>query len=287
MPDSETLLEVAARIEGPLPQRVISVDRDEKADEYRLSLSSRERELVAAALRRACGVCDGTGMMEIEVEPNRYGGLGVKTIDNLIVSLGQTVQRMRQMGSFDHTPPSLIRGEADLLAKCVEELRQAVGAYAPQAPAPDAKRIQEIVAEKDGFWRSCSGCYETEDGQNVHGYPHSNVFGCIIGSGCRECGGIGAVWDTTDYDDMATSILAASASSQQWQEDNLKLVKRPVAFRVPRVVDDKLSSTEWRLFSNENEAREAAYQIGAEYQALYNRDGTPLRIQEASEKGGA
>lgn len=66
--------------------------------------------------------------------------------------------------------------------------------------------VKERLQEGDGFWRSCSGCYETEDGQNVHGYPHSKVFGCELGSGCSECGGIGAVWDTVDYGAMADDI---------------------------------------------------------------------------------
>lgn len=63
-------------------------------------------------------------------------------------------------------------------------------------------RIRELVREGDGLWRSCSGCLELEDGQNVHGYPNSAIFGCILGGGCSECGGLGAVWDTTDYVEM-------------------------------------------------------------------------------------
>lgn len=56
-------------------------------------------------------------------------------------------------------------------------------------------------------------------------------------------------------------------------------VKRPVAFRVPRL-DTKtggatISKTEWRLFSIENAAREAAEAIGCDYQELYVRDGSP------------
>lgn len=53
-------------------------------------------------------------------------------------------------------------------------------------------------------------------------------------------------------------------------------IKRPVAFRVPRVVDDKVSETEWRLFDDEAQAREEAEQIGAGYQALFVRDGTAI-----------
>lgn len=46
-------------------------------------------------------------------------------------------------------------------------------------------------------------------------------------------------------------------------------VAKPVAFRVPRVIDDKLSKTEHRLFKDEDEARQAATEIGADYDGLY------------------
>lgn len=75
--------------------------------------------------------------------------------------------------------------------------------------------VKERIAEGDGFWRSCSGCCETSDGYNVNGYPHSSVFGCELGSGCSECGGIGAVWDNLDYsqvgEDGVTGDVAQAA----------------------------------------------------------------------------
>jgi hypothetical protein len=77
-------------------------------------------------------------------------------------------------------------------------------------PPNTAARIAEVLAEGDGVWLSCSGCLELEDGQNVHGYPFSKAFGCELGGGCGECGGLGARWDTTDYDAMARDIMAAS-----------------------------------------------------------------------------
>lgn len=36
--------------------------------------------------------------------------------------------------------------------------------------------------------QSCSGCAETVDGQNVFNYPIDKKHGCMIGSGCHECG---------------------------------------------------------------------------------------------------
>jgi len=40
-----------------------------------------------------------------------------------------------------------------------------------------------------GEWtESCTGCRETEDGQNVGDYPWDSKAGCYIGAGCDECG---------------------------------------------------------------------------------------------------
>jgi|GEM_PF-6563020 len=78
-------------------------------------------------------------------------------------------------------------------------------------------RVKEVVAEAaidgSGMWRSCSGCYETSDGYNVNGNPFSEAFGCIMGAGCHECGGIGAVWDTTDYAAMGEELSRDALSS--------------------------------------------------------------------------
>lgn len=63
--------------------------------------------------------------------------------------------------------------------------------------------VQAVLNEGDGFWRTCSGCHETCDGHDVGDYPFSDALGCQIGSGCSECGGLGAVWDNTDYEAMA------------------------------------------------------------------------------------
>lgn len=60
--------------------------------------------------------------------------------------------------------------------------------------------ITEVLAEGGGFWRSCCGCYETEDGHPVGRYAYSVVMKCALGVGCNECGGLGAVWDSADYD---------------------------------------------------------------------------------------
>ena len=57
-------------------------------------------------------------------------------------------------------------------------------------------------------------------------------------------------------------------------------VKRPVAFRVPRVVGDNLSTTEFRLFTDEAAARAEALALDCEYEGLYVRDGSAITITE-------
>lgn len=57
------------------------------------------------------------------------------------------------------------------------------------------------------------------------------------------------------------------------------LVKRPVAFRVPRTdpsVAGEMYGTEWRLFQDEEAASEEANALGVEYQGLYARDGAAI-----------
>lgn len=68
--------------------------------------------------------------------------------------------------------------------------------------------IKHQLDERAGCWRTCSGCYETCEGYPVGKYPHSDIFQCTLGAGCGECGGIGAVWDNTDYSEMADWILS-------------------------------------------------------------------------------
>jgi hypothetical protein len=59
------------------------------------------------------------------------------------------------------------------------------------------------------------------------------------------------------------------------------LIKRPVAFRVPRADPvtggQTISATEWRLFNDEAEA------IDVDYQALFVRDGTAIVAETTRE----
>lgn len=103
------------------------------------------------------------------------------------------------------------RSHRDRLREADEILAGA--APVPPSPPRDDDDVRDRVADcrvenaDSGHWRSCSGCYETEDGHPTGPYPFSESFGCYLGSGCSECGGIGAIWDTTDYADMAAHMV--------------------------------------------------------------------------------
>ncbi|MDF0543311.1 hypothetical protein PX699_13215 [Sphingobium sp. H39-3-25] len=57
------------------------------------------------------------------------------------------------------------------------------------------KRVGEVVEEDGGCWTACSGCQESVDGYvSSKDYPRSRIFKCQPGSGCRECGGLGVIW---------------------------------------------------------------------------------------------
>jgi len=65
--------------------------------------------------------------------------------------------------------------------------------------------IFQQIKDGPGHWRSCTGCYETNEGYPTA--PTDPVFQCALGMGCHECGGLGAVWDSTDYEDMAAFVI--------------------------------------------------------------------------------
>lgn len=64
-----------------------------------------------------------------------------------------------------------------------------------------------------GFWQSCSGCYETEDGYPVGDYPIHPKHYVPVGGGCRECKGKGIVFhpwtkaDAEGFREFAIEVL--------------------------------------------------------------------------------
>lgn len=64
--------------------------------------------------------------------------------------------------------------------------------------------IDEAI-ESGGWWASCSGCHETNEG--VSDGPRS-IFGCHAGIGCDECGGIGVIWHEAPTDEQIALLSA-------------------------------------------------------------------------------
>ncbi len=94
-----------------------------------------------------------------------------------------------------------------MIDKAVSSALPVQAAIAPavtQAFPPEEKMLADGVAEAVqeidalggcGYWHSCSGCHETNEGHETGWYPYSKIFNCYLGSGCHECGGIGVIWD--------------------------------------------------------------------------------------------
>lgn len=112
---------------------------------------------------------------------------------------------------------------------------------AGQAVALELRGVPETIKEGGGFWRSCTGCHELNEGRDTG--PYSAVLGCHLGQGCRECGGIGAVWDSTDYQamaddmarDMGQSVSAAPRPSAEARPNNdaVDLARAGMALHAP------------------------------------------------------
>lgn len=114
---------------------------------------------------------------------------------------------------------------------------QVVSAFAALASAPVAgepnalelRGVPETIKDGDGFWRSCTGCHELNEGRDTGRY--SAVLGCHLGQGCRECGGIGAVWDSTDYQAMADDMARDMGQSVSAAPQASAGEAQPVAWR--------------------------------------------------------
>lgn len=104
-------------------------------------------------------------------------------------------------------------------------LRAAVIALRRSPSAPDQERLawdyqskqiattmQEAISEGAcGIWQPCSGCHETNEGYETGYYALSKVFDCFVGSGCHECGGLGAVWIYHSEKDLSNMLSDAES----------------------------------------------------------------------------
>lgn len=63
-----------------------------------------------------------------------------------------------------------------------------------------SQQVQEQLQETNGYWYHCSGCTESNEGDLSH-YHYSELLKSKIGSGCNECGGLGAIWNMGGLND--------------------------------------------------------------------------------------
>lgn len=104
--------------------------------------------------------------------------------------------------------------EWEIAVKAYRAGREAERAEAvTDAEAINADAVKDASEDGRGFWRSCSGCHELNEGHPTGRY--SKALSCYLGLGCTECGGIGAVWDATDYSDFGRHLSEAPEPSFQ------------------------------------------------------------------------
>jgi len=153
---------------------------------------------------------------------------------------------------------------ADVRKMLAAPVAQSTAGAAQQPPAVaepvELMGVREEIAEGSGFWRECSGCYDTEDGHPTQNYAYSKVFGCSLGNGCSECGGIGAVWDNTDYQAMA----------RDWDKDDGAAPALNPS-KVRDTADSEDLETALRLLSNLKRDLEHARRFSPDTLATYRR----------------
>lgn len=94
-----------------------------------------------------------------------------------------------------------------VIRNVLSELEASLSSQQEEAVPVDAERIREVIAEESAGgaavgWMSCTGCHETTEGAETGNYPYSKAFGCYVGAGCSECGGIGVVWEYWSKDTL-------------------------------------------------------------------------------------
>lgn len=174
------------------------------------------------AMTRMVGILDDIHLIRARAELT----MGVETyLPNAAPPTAPPTTPAQDVASKDWRPAvellARIRGAraARSTAYWFDEIDATLAAYKGDAKQPAAtvpaelEGVAEQIAEGAGFWRSCSGCHETEDGHPMGNYVTSAVLQCDLGAGCSECGGLGAVWDSTDYSE--TDELLEEEGAQQ------------------------------------------------------------------------
>jgi hypothetical protein len=95
----------------------------------------------------------------------------------------------------------------------------------PELAGIELAGVAEQLEEGAGAWRACSGCHELIEGHPTG--PWSETLKSYMGGGCRECGGIGAIWDSIDYKQVHDPApIAKAAGSRPMDEASLPTTSR-------------------------------------------------------------
>lgn len=173
-----------------------------------------ENQLLREALKKIANWPDGG---------NRYGQEKIKAFASQVLT-AQPAEGGELVRVLKRDQKQMVHGISD------EQRAEFNRSFASleQAVIIELAGVHDAIKEKRGFWRSCSGCHELNEGHDTG--PYSKVFGCALGNGCSECGGLGAIWDNTDYEDMARHMMTASHSQAQQPDhfpDAGKMVQQP------------------------------------------------------------
>lgn len=192
---------VEANFNGHVPQGVFS-----EANEYIERIEALAAPGAAIAAREPCATCGAS-------EPFT-GSCGTSDSDTRALCK----RASRQEAPAASAVPECTCCGCGGCKSCLSGRNRCPKHLAARSPATVAQPVElrgvaETLGNGGGFWRSCSGCHELNEGHATG--PYSAVLKCHLGGGCSECGGIGAIWDTTDYADMADHMGASLKTAAQ------------------------------------------------------------------------
>lgn len=99
----------------------------------------------------------------------------------------------------DNTGPMLLHARCHMTAPLQASIED--GILTLRCYLPNCRRVvtqMHVVGAPSGeifaagLWRPCTGCHEHDEGHPTGRY--SAALHCHLGTGCGECGGLGAVW---------------------------------------------------------------------------------------------
>ena len=145
--------------------------------------------------------------------------------------------------------------------EALDEARRQARAALSQSPTVEQSMLDRVVElRKDepeaGFWIACSGCQESDEGYlSEELWPHSKVFKVQPGSGCTECGGLGVLWDDTDYEAFGKFITgdenAPTSVEQAVAAETLQDVLDQERYKVALALQDIRKAIDGRRWLSE------------------------------------